>query len=73
MSPQFILSSLSENAMDFVALDQERIRYCVKRVRALLSWMVVDLNRDPAVMAVGRGDLDTEHHPVSNLFPSIPR
>lgn len=73
MSPQLILRSLGKNAMNFVALDQERIGYGVKRIRALFGWMAVDLNRDTALMTVGGGDLDTEHHPVPDLFSLIPR
>lgn len=73
MSPQFVLRSLGEDAVNFVALDQERIRYCVERVRALLGRMTVDLYRNAALMAVRRGDLNTEHHPVPDLFSRIPR
>jgi hypothetical protein len=35
--------------------------------------VAVYLNRDATFVAIRRSDLNTEHHPVPNLFSRVPR
>lgn len=71
MRSQLLLSTFDQNSHDLLSVDQERVRYCVQGIWPKLARVVIHLHRDAALVAIGGGDLDTEHFPVPHVFSLV--